>query len=116
MPTQACVGASDEGDDLLGVGLGGLPFGDLPSPPEDEARVELERAGDRRRLALAAGKRAHRDIGIVDVGVEPVDQRTHAGAHRAAAENRYAEYPCGQLAAEEDVLVDRQILGQRKLL
>ena len=83
---------------------------------DDEPGLELERPGDRHGLALAARERAHLGLDVRDVGVEIAQELLHLLAHRAAAQEGDAQHPAGALAAEKDVLDDREVLRQRQLL
>ncbi len=57
---------------------------------DHEARIPVERAGDRHRLALPAGQPLDGAIGIADVDLEAREIAGRRVAHRALVEDAHA--------------------------
>ena len=84
---------------------------------DDEVAVEIHGAGDRDRLALAAGERADRRLGRdvladADLLQEVARDRVHPRLVHAVQEAR----PFDRLAAEEEVARDGELRDQRGIL
>jgi hypothetical protein len=80
---------------------------------DEDARVEVESARDRHRLALAARHGAHRLPHVAEVGVQPRDHLGGLVLHAVGVECP----PRGEeLAAEEEVRRRVEVFGQRERL
>ena len=80
---------------------------------DQDARVEMDRAGDRDRLALAARERDHRLLEAAEIGVEPPHHLARLGFHRRVVERA----PAGEdLAAEIEIRRRIDVVGERERL
>ena len=80
---------------------------------DEDARVEMDRARDRDRLALAARERVHRLLEAAEIGIEPPHHLARLRLHRGIVERS----PAGQeLAPEIEVGRGVDIVGERERL
>ncbi len=80
---------------------------------DQNAGVEMDRAGDRDRLALAARERDHRLLEAAEIGIEPPHHLARLRLHRGVVERA----PAGeQFAAEIEVRRRVDIVGERQRL
>ena len=80
---------------------------------DQDAGVEMDRAGDGDRLALAAGERGHRLLEAAEVGIEPPHHLARLRLHRGVVERA----PAGaEFAAEVEVRGRVDVIGERQRL
>jgi hypothetical protein len=80
---------------------------------QQDAGVRVDRAGDRDRLPLAARQPRHRHLHRGDVDADLGDRLAGPLAHRAVVEQPER---VDDLAVEEDVVEDAQLVDQREVL
>src|SRR6266851_6141085 len=84
---------------------------------DDETGAPAQRAGDRHRLALAAGETLDRAAGIADIDLDTGKIVARLRHHPALVEDIDAgDETSRQLGADEDVLPDRQPRGEGEIL
>ena len=81
---------------------------------QDDVRVGVDRARDRDRLALAAGQARHGDVDARDVDADLIERLARFALHLAVGQER--QRTVHLLAAQEQVVVDRQFVDQREVL
>src|SRR5208337_2791618 len=84
---------------------------------DEDLRVPVDRARDRHRLALAAGKGADGAPERGDVDIQPIEDLLGLVGHPAVVEDLDdSETPPHALSPEEDVGADVEVLGQGEIL
>ena len=83
---------------------------------QQHARPELERAGHRHELALAAREVAHRPAGDGDGAAELAHRVGGLARHAPAVEQRHRAQPAARLPPQEDVRGDVEVVAQRQVL
>src|SRR4051812_34359901 len=82
---------------------------------QQDARLRVQRAGDRDRLALAAGQAQHRRVDRGDVHADVADVLLGFLAHAAVVEQPERKR-VEQLPVEKHVVEDAQLVDQREVL
>ena len=101
------------GDQLADLRRLGRPEGGGRLVHDQDPGVEVDRPGDRDRLALAAGQRLHRRLEALEVRVQPAHDLACRGLHRRVVEGPVR---VDELAAEEEVRRRVDVVGEGERL